>query len=249
MWAHNALCTHISIRLTCNESKKRTFNVVIPMKERLFAIIVLILASASLLSLFWNNSKPHSKALPQTEEVVYTPNFDSLRLANEFPNQVKALERYITAHKGKYSSAYGILIDMRLPSEHYRLFIVDLKKDSIVSMGLVAHGSGSETGNPDSLIFSNTPNSYMTSLGIYKIGSAYEGSFGRSYRLHGLESTNDKAFARAVVLHPYMCVPDTEQDYPICNSLGCPMVSENYFKTIDKYVVGEKLPVLLKIYY
>jgi len=219
------------------------------MKERLFALVVLVLASASLLSLFWGNERSDQPVTPDTEQVSAVQNFDSIRLATEFPNQIKALEKYLASHKGKYSSAYGILIDMRLPSEHYRLFIVDLKKDSIVSMGLVAHGSGSETGNPDSLIFSNTPNSYMTSLGIYKIGSAYEGSFGRSYRLHGLETTNNKAFDRAVVLHPYMCVPDTEQDYPICNSLGCPMVSENYFKTIDKYVVGEKLPVLLKIYY
>lgn len=219
------------------------------MKERLFALIVLSLASASLLSLLWGNDRVQQPVLPETSETTTVQNFDSIRLATEFPNQIKSLEKYITSHKGRYSSAYGIFIDMRLPSEHYRLFIVDLKKDSIVSMGLVAHGSGSETGNPDSLIFSNTPNSYMTSLGIYKIGSAYEGSFGRSYRLHGLESTNNKAFERAVVLHPYMCVPDVEQDYPICNSLGCPMVSENYFKTIDKYVVGEKLPVLMKIYY
>ena len=119
----------------------------------------------------------------------------------------------------------------------------------VVSKALVAHGSGSETDYVDSLKFSNVPNSYCTSLGKYKIGASYIGSFGKSYKLHGLEATNNKAFERFVVLHRYSCVPDAEQSYPICNSLGCPMVSENYFLQLDKFILKSNKPILMEIYY
>ena len=44
-------------------------------------------------------------------------------------------------------------------------------------------------------------------------------------------------------------VPDIEQPYEICNSLGCPMVSENYFLELDKYIATSTKPVLLEIFY
>jgi hypothetical protein len=175
--------------------------------------------------------------------------FDSTRLKAELPEQIAALKRYNEAAGYKYSARTAILIDMRIPSRFNRLFIVDLRRDSIVRTMLVAHGSGSETAVRDSLQFSNTPNSYMTSLGVYKIGASYQGSFGRSFKLHGLEKTNSKAFERLVVLHRYTCVPDGEQPQNICNSLGCPMVSENNFPVLEKFIDAEKKPVLLKIYY
>jgi hypothetical protein len=89
----------------------------------------------------------------------------------------------------------------------------------------------------------------MTSLGFYKIGAAYTGSFGRSYKLHGLQASNNKALERAVVLHRYSCVPDEEQASPICNSLGCPMVSERFFESLDGYIRKAAKPVLMYIYY
>jgi hypothetical protein len=130
-----------------------------------------------------------------------------------------------------------------------RLFVYDLDSMKILSKGLVAHGSGSETGYEDSLVFSNVPNSYCTSLGKYKIGNSYIGSFGKSYKLHGLDPTNNKAYERLVVLHRYSCVPDSEQDYAICNSLGCAMVSENYFGELDKFISASKKPIIMEIYY
>jgi hypothetical protein len=130
-----------------------------------------------------------------------------------------------------------------------RFFVVDLDSMSILRKGLVAHGSGSETGFDDSLRFSNTPNSYCTSLGKYKIGNAYVGNFGRSYKLHGLDPSNSKAFERYVVLHRYSCVPDEEQLYSICNSLGCPMLSENFFDEVDTLIKTSGKSVVMEIYY
>ena len=182
-------------------------------------------------------------------EASVAENKDSLRMATEFPVQLAALKSYIAKNKTKYSGNYAVLIDMKIPSQHYRLFVVDLRNDSIVESGIVAHGSGSEIAGTDSLMFSNTPGSYMTSLGIYKFGVSYQGNFGKSYRLHGLEATNNKAFERAVVFHSYYYVPEYEQTQPIMNSLGCPMVAPEFFKKVDLYIQKEKLPMLMKIYY
>ena len=197
-------------------------------------------------------SASNDEKLDGPETTIETPvaeNKDSLRMATEFPAQLTAIKAYIAKNKTKYSSNYAVLIDMKIPSQHYRLFVVDLRNDSIVERGIVAHGSGSEVAGSDSLIFSNTPNSYMTSLGIYKFGVSYQGNFGKSYRLHGLEASNNKAFDRAVVFHSYYYVPEFEQTQPIMNSLGCPMVSPAFFDRVDKYISKEKLPMLMKIYY
>lgn len=171
-----------------------------------------------------------------------------------FPIQTRMLEKaqelksYLKLHP-TYNQHQAILIDMRQFSGKNRLYVYDLDSMKVISQGLVAHGSGSETAVDDSLQFSNTPESYMSSLGKYKIGVPYTGSFGRSYKLHGLDKSNSKAFDRAIVLHRYSCVPDSEQDYEICNSLGCPMVSENYFEELDKIVRASSKPLLMEIFY
>lgn len=212
------------------------------------------ISAAILLNLFWivslscNASNEDSLAM-KSENIVKVVDKDSVRMSDEFPKQLAAIKAYAAKNKTKYSNNYAVLIDMKIPSQHYRLFVVDLRNDSIVERGIVAHGSGSEIANSDSLIFSNTPSSYMTSLGIYKFGVSYQGNFGKSYRLHGLEASNSKAFDRAVVFHSYYYVPEYEQDQPIMNSLGCPMVSPEFFPKVDQYIQKEKLPMLMKIYY
>ena len=219
------------------------------MMQRILLLPALVIVTFCTLSLCTNGNGQFFSDSAETQVETVSVNADSLRMAKEFPTQIAAVEKYLTANPGKYSKNYAVLIDMKIPSNHYRFFLVDLRKDSIVQKGLVAHGSGSETNKADSLIFSNTPNSYMTSLGIYKFGVAYQGSFGKSYRLHGLDKTNSKAFERAVVFHSYSYVPTEEQDSPIMNSLGCPMVSPDFFDAVDVYIKKEKLPMLMKIYY
>ena len=97
-------------------------------------------------------------------------------------------------------------------------------------------------------VFSNTPNSLCSSLGKYKIGVKYNGRFGKAYKLHGLENTNNKAYERYIVLHGYDCVPD-ETLYPeyLCNSEGCPMVSYKFLDTLSGYIDNSKKPILLWI--
>ena len=154
------------------------------------------------------------------------------------------------AIKNKCNQDYGFIIDMRIPSYKKRFFVYNLKKDSLMNSGFVAHGTGSETFKGE-LVFSNTPDSRCTSLGKYKIGASYKGMYGFSYRLLGLDSTNNKAMQRAIVLHGHNCVPNTETDeYPICFSYGCPMVSVNFLQQLKGYISKQgKNPILLSIIY
>ncbi|MBL0738037.1 murein L,D-transpeptidase catalytic domain family protein [Flavobacterium sp. GN10] len=149
----------------------------------------------------------------------------------------------------KYNTKTVFLIDMKIPSGKNRFFVYDLKKNEVVDQGLVAHGSGSETGIKGMLRFSNAPNSNCTALGRYAVGKTYKGIFGKAYRLAGLEESNNNALKRAIVLHHYSAVPYGEQEYYISNSHGCPMINEQFFKRIEKIIDGSKSNILMDIYY
>jgi hypothetical protein len=163
-------------------------------------------------------------------------------------NRIDELKSMLNANS-KYNSKIAFFIDMRIPSGKNRFFVYDLENNTILDQGLVAHGSGSETGVKGELKFSNTPNSNCTSLGRYSIGNNYKGIFGKAYRLYGLEETNSNAFSRAIVLHHYSAVPYEEQDHYISRSKGCPMVNEQFFKRIEKIIDSSKSNILLDIYY
>ena len=150
--------------------------------------------------------------------------------------------------KNNLSTEYCFLVDMSLPSGRNRFFVYDLKKNSIILSGLVAHGSCNETfiAHPR---FSNSPKSGCSSLGKYQVGEFYTGKYGKSYRLAGLDNSNSNAYNRAVVIHGYDCVPDQEI-YPrvLCNSLGCVMVSYKFFDKLSRLIKSSDKPILLWMY-
>jgi hypothetical protein len=149
----------------------------------------------------------------------------------------------------KYNQNIAVFIDFKIPSNKFRFFVYDLKNDKILEKGLVAHGSGSVIPGSTNLKFCNIESSYQSSLGKFEIANSYVGDFGKSYRLKGLEKTNDLAMKRAIVLHPYSCIKDEEQDELSCLSWGCPMLSQNFFNTVAKYIDASKNPVILWSYY
>lgn len=124
-----------------------------------------------------------------------------------------------------------IVVDMSLGAKSRRLWAFDLKDPSKPKMILndrVAHGAGSDR-NADGIAdqFSNTPNSHMTSLGLYKISERYRGKNGMSRRLDGLLARwNSNARNRAVVMHPSSYVNEGR----VGRSQGCPAVNQ---KTMD----------------
>ncbi|WP_419494467.1 murein L,D-transpeptidase catalytic domain-containing protein [Chryseobacterium bernardetii] len=152
--------------------------------------------------------------------------------------------------KGKdYNQELAVFINFKIPSGKYRYFIYDLRNNKIVQKAIVAHGSGSVISGSNALKFSNVEGSYQSSLGKYAIGSSYIGQFGKAYRLKGLDSTNDNAMQRAIVLHSFSSVPDMESEKPTCLSLGCPMLSVNAFKETAKYINKSEKPIILYTFY
>ena len=161
-------------------------------------------------------------------------------------NRASEIARY--AEQKGYSDKYCFLIDMSLPGGRNRFFVYDLEKRSVAYAGLVAHGSCNERFLSRGR-FSNLSGSGCSSLGRYKVGAFYHGSYGASFKLHGLDKSNSNAYPRGVVIHGYDCVPD-EEIYPrvLCNSLGCPMVSYNFFDKLSRIIKDSDKPVLLWIY-
>lgn len=124
-----------------------------------------------------------------------------------------------------------IVVDMSQGAKSRRLWAFDLKEEAKPKMILndrVAHGAGSDrAGTGTASKFSNTPNSHMTSLGLYKIAERYKGKNGFSRRLDGLFARwNSNARNRAVVMHPSNYVNENR----VGRSQGCPAVNQ---KTMD----------------
>jgi len=160
---------------------------------------------------------------------------------------IKALKADIIAFNSKngLSEQVCFIADMRIPSGKERFFVYDLKQDSILKKGLVAHGSCNKLYLDDAQ-FSNTPDCGCSSFGKYKIGYQYKGRFGDAFKLHGLDSSNSNAYKRFIVLHAHECVPDSaSHPQPICNSLGCPTVSVNMLTYLKQQVKVNKKPVML----
>lgn len=162
---------------------------------------------------------------------------------------VSEVKSFTSANRG-YSKKIAFLVDMKIKSGKNRFFVYDLENEKIIDQGLVAHGTGSETGiKGDILQFSNVPNSNCSSLGRYSVEKSYNGVFGKAFRLNGLDETNNNALKRAIVLHRYKEVPDEEKEYYIINSHGCPMVSEVFFKRLEKVIEGSDSKIMLYMYY
>lgn len=171
----------------------------------------------------------------------------TLKTDTEKKLQQKASEARKFVQQKRFNDDICFLIDMSLPSGKNRFFIYDLKKDSLLNSGLVAHGNCYEYWL-EGRRYSNVVGSGCTSLGKYKIGYPYTGKFGYSYKLYGLDSTNNNAFERTVVLHSYSSVPETETSEEICQSNGCPMVSSAFLEHLKKIINASKKPLLLWIY-
>ena len=146
-----------------------------------------------------------------------------------------------------------ILIDMRIHSGKNRLVVWDMKNKQVIKKSLVSHGAGKgrgRYGSKNNARFSNKRNSHLSSLGKYKIGNRASSRYGHGikYWLKGLESSNNNASSRVVVLHGWKPVKNSEV-YPkgTKESWGCPAVSISMMRYLDKQLMY-KDNVLLWIY-
>jgi hypothetical protein len=93
------------------------------------------------------------------------------------------------------------IADFSKPSSEPRFFVVDLASGNVESH-LVCHGRGSDPDHSGFVErFSNDFGSYATSNGAYVTSDYYDGKYGLSLRVRGLDWSNNNAEARAIVIH------------------------------------------------
>jgi hypothetical protein len=132
---------------------------------------------------------------------------------------------YLLKEKGLIKKDILTLVDFSLSSNIKRLWVIDLKTNVVLFQSLVAHGRN--TGEEFATRFSNSAESFQSSLGFYATGEIYKGKHGLSLKLDGLEKgINDRARKRAVVVHGADYVSDSfiRGNKRLGRSQGCPAV-------------------------
>lgn len=136
------------------------------------------------------------------------------------------------------------IVDFSKPSSERRFYFID-RSTGEVGKYYVSHGIGSGNGN-HAVRFSNRKDSRMTSLGFYLTGGIYDGKYGKTLRMYGLQKSNDQAYNRDIVLHGAWYVGEdfmnainakTKEPYGRLGvSWGCPAVST--------YIASKLMPYL-----
>jgi L,D-transpeptidase catalytic domain len=129
------------------------------------------------------------------------------------------------------------IVDFSLSSTVKRLWVIDLKTNTVLFNTLVAHGRN--TGEEFAKSFSNQAESFKSSLGFYATAEVYNGKHGMSLKLDGLEKgINDNARERAVVMHGADYVSDTfiKGNKRLGRSQGCPAVPVEMNEKIIKVI-------------
>lgn len=139
------------------------------------------------------------------------------------------------------------IIDFTQSSNNKRIWVIDMKRDSVIYHNLVSHGRN--TGNEFAKNFSNVPNSNKSSLGFYVTGENYFGKHGLSLRLDGADpGYNCNARKRAIVMHGagYVDKSYTKAYGRIGRSFGCPAIPMKGHKQLLKKLADK---TCLFIYY
>jgi hypothetical protein len=180
----------------------------------------LLLATAIPVGSFWAAGAP-TQATPTLEDTLVA---EAAGLSPQALHAALASWESLST-RGEVHSALLSVIDYGLPSTQPRLWVFDLTSGRVLFHELVAHGRNS--GWDLAVSFSNDDGTYMSSLGAFVTGSAYDGKNGYSLRLRGTEpERNDRAEARAIVMHgaPYVDEAIALKYGRLGRSLGCPAI-------------------------
>jgi hypothetical protein len=148
---------------------------------------------------------------------------------------------YSLSQRGQIAPSRQVLtiIDFERSSSQKRLWVIDLKKQTVLFHSLVAHGRN--TGEDMARTFSNREGSEMSSLGFYTTGSTYQGKHGLSLKLHGHDpGYNTNAASRAVVVHgaDYVSEQFVRQHGRLGRSQGCPALPVQQSSAIIRAIQG-----------
>jgi hypothetical protein len=135
------------------------------------------------------------------------------------------------------------IADFSRPSWEPRLHFANLENGTVRSF-LLAHGRGSDPGHSGWLQnFSSSVGSEATSRGAYLTCEWYNGKYGTSVRLKGLDRDNYTALERAIVMHPAWYVDSSlvEKFGKIGRSEGCFAMSKTDFQEALWHLSGGRL--------
>lgn len=138
------------------------------------------------------------------------------------PQLFQRAKASLDSHRVAARDFIGI-VDFSKSSSEARFHVVDLRNGTAESH-LVAHGRGSDPDHSGFLErFSNDFGSYATSNGTYTTADYYEGKYGLSMKVRGLDGSNSNAEARAIVIHnAWYAEPDMiAQHGKLGRSEGC----------------------------
>lgn len=151
-----------------------------------------------------------------------------------------ALKAYTKLRQQGYDDQQVLtIVDYSKPSNEPRLWVIDLKNLKVAFQTLVSHGRSS--GGNMAQYFSNTPQSYASSLGVYLTEGTYVGHKGYSLRLNGLEpGFNSNAERRDIVVHPadYASEEFAQQNGRLGRSEGCFAVSPKVANELINNIKG-----------
>ena len=210
------------------------------MKKVLIFFSMLLLASNNFAeeNLMTENITENSQQPIEQKIVIDVKSvYDSLNIKNKIDYSIfqKAYLGYVQiSHK---NPGVLIIIDYTKPSNEERFYVLDLNKKKLVYSTRVAHSKNSGLEIP--LEFSDDPNSYQSSLGFFVTLGEYNGAYGYSLRLKGLEeNVNANAEDRAIVIHGGDIVEDEYiKKFGFAGrSLGCPVLPYSLTRQIIDFI-------------
>lgn len=131
---------------------------------------------------------------------------DSPRHTSQVHNKHKNILNIAKKQQRKFSryiknKRYIVIINYNLSYKAERFWLFDTVRNKIVFKTSVSHAA--RTGNRYANKFSNTPNSYLSSKGSFVTLNTFDGTYGYSLRLKGLErGVNHHARKRGIIFHP-----------------------------------------------
>ena len=146
---------------------------------------------------------PQTAPSPQTITAELNSTRPLLAPAMVRPELMERATAALDTHGGRITRRDRMyLVDFSRHSSEERFYEVDLEGGAVTLMR-TAHGRGSDPAHSGyAKSFSNTPESYMSSVGAFATAGAGMGAQqGPNVLLDGLEYSNDRARERAIIVH------------------------------------------------
>lgn len=168
-----------------------------------------------------------------------------MSLRSRVRERARELESYCREHD--YNTEIALFVDLSRHSGCCRFVVWDFARSKPILMCPVSHGSGSQRSHVRSAYacISNSEGSHLSSEGRALIAERYEGRYGVSYRLDGLDASNSELRRRCIVLHGW----EYTTSWPIfpistVGSFGCPVLSRRMMQRVDA-IIRDRRDVVL----